>query len=70
MIKLIKVLKSFLKIIQSVLASFFGVQGNNKYNEDNDYLEKNGFTPFLIVGIFIVIIFLSSLFFIVGMILK
>ena len=54
MIKLIKVLKSFLKIIQSVLASFFGVQGNNKYNEDNDYLEKNGFTPFLIVGIFIV----------------
>jgi len=70
MIKLIKVLKSFLKIIQSVLASFFGVQGNNKYNEDNDYLEKNGFTPFLIVGIFLVIIFLSSLFFIVGMILK
>ena len=70
MIKLIRVLKSFLKIIQSVLASFFGVQGNNKYNEDNDYLEKNGFTPFLIVGIFLVIIFLSSLFFIVGMILK
>jgi len=70
MIKLIRVLKSYLKIIQSVLASFFGVQGNNKYNEDNDYLEKNGFTPFLIVGIFIVIIFLSSLFFIVGMILK
>ena len=70
MIKLIKVLKSFLKIIQSVLASFFGVQGNNKYNEDNDYLEKNGFTPFLIVGIFLVIIFLSGLLFIVEMILK
>jgi hypothetical protein len=70
MIKLRRFFKSYLKIIQSVLASFFGVQGNNKYNEDNDYLEKNGFTPFLIVGIFIVIIFLSSLFFIVGMILK
>jgi hypothetical protein len=63
-------LKNLLKIINSVLASFFGVQGNKKYNEDNDYLEKNGFTPFLIVGIFLVIIFLSSLFFIVGMILK
>jgi hypothetical protein len=63
-------LKSLLKIIISVIASFFGVQGNKKYNEDNDYLEKNGFTPFLIVGIFLVIIFLSSLFFIVGMILK
>ena len=62
--------KNFLKIINSVLASFIGVQGNKKYDEDNDYLEKNGFTPFLIVGIFVVIIFLSSLFFIVGMILN
>ena len=62
--------KNLLKIISSVLASFFGVQGNKKYDEDNDYLEKNGFTPFLIVGIFLVIIFLSSLFFIVEMILK
>ena len=63
-------LKNLLKIINSVLASFFGVQGNKKYDQDNDYLEKNGFTPFLIVGIFLVIIFLSSLFFIVEMILK
>jgi hypothetical protein len=63
-------LKNLLKIINSVLASFFGVQGNKKYDEDNDYLEKNGFTPFLIVGIFLVIIFLSGLLFIVEMILK
>ena len=63
-------LKNLLKIINSVLASFFGVQGNKKYVEDNDYLEKNGFTPFLIVGIFLVIIFLSGLLFIVEMILK
>jgi hypothetical protein len=63
-------LKNLLKIINSVLASFFGVQGNKKYDEDDDYLEKNGFTPFLIVGIFLVIIFLSGLFFIVEMILK
>ena len=62
--------KKLLKIINSVLASFFGVQGNKKYDEDNDYLEKNGFTPFLIVGIFLVIIFLSGLLFIVEMILK
>jgi len=52
-------LKNLLKIINSVLASFFGVQGNKKYDEDNDYLEKNGFTPFLIVGIFLVIIFFA-----------
>ena len=58
------------KIIGSVLASFIGIQGDKKFNEDDAYLEKNGFTPFLIVGIFLVIIFLSSLFFIVGIILK
>jgi len=63
-------LKNLFKIINSVLSSFFGVQGNKKYDEDNDYLEKNGFTPFLIVGIFLVIIFLSGLLFIVEMILK
>ena len=63
-------MKNISEIIKSVLASFIGVQGNKKYEEDNDFLEKNGFTPFLIVGIFLVIIFLSSLFFIVEMILK
>ena len=57
-------------IVKSVLASFIGVQGNKKYDEDNDYLEKKGFTPFLIVGIFIVIIFLFSLTFIVNIILN
>jgi hypothetical protein len=57
-------------IVKSVLASFIGVQGNKKYDEDNDYIEKKGFTPFLIVGIFIVIIFLFSLAFIVNIILN
>jgi hypothetical protein len=57
-------------IFASVLAAFFGIQGNKKYAKDDDFIEKNGFTPFLIAGIFLVIIFLSSLFFIVGIILK
>ena len=61
---------NLLNIIKSVLASFIGVQGNKKYDEDNEYLEKNGFTPFLIVGIFLVIIFLLSLKFIVSTILN
>ena len=65
-----KINNIILKLIFSVLASFFGVQGNKKYNEDNDYLEKNGFTPFIIVGIFLVIIFLLSLKFIISTILN
>jgi len=62
--------KNLFSIVKSVLASFIGVQGNKKYDEDNDYLEKKGFTPFLIVGIFLVIIFLLSLKFIVSIILN
>ena len=65
-----KKMTNLFSIVKSVLASFIGVQGNKKYDEDNDYLEKKGFTPFLIVGIFIVIIFLFSLAFIVNIILN
>ena len=59
-----------IEIIKSVLSSFIGIQGNAKFAKDDDFLEKNGFTPFLIVGIFLLILFLLSLFFIVGIILK
>jgi hypothetical protein len=63
-------IKVLIDLLTSVIASFFGVQGNKKYDKDNDYLEKNGFTPFIIVGIFLVIIFLLSLKFIVSTILN
>ena len=42
-------------IISSVLSSFFGVQNNNKFKEDEDFIEQHGVKYFLITGFFIVV---------------
>ena len=51
-----------IRIIQSVLSAFFGVQNNNKFNQDDKFIEENGVKYFLIIGfilIFILLILLS-----------
>jgi len=48
-------------IIQSVLAAFFGVQNNNKLNQDDKFIEENGVRYFLIVGFILIFILLSLL---------
>ena len=49
------------RIIQSVLAAFFGVQNNNKFKQDDKFIEKNGVKYFLIVGFILVLLLLSLL---------
>ena len=51
-----------IRIIQSVLSAFLGVQNNNKFNQDDKFIEENGVRYFLIIGfilIFILLILLS-----------
>ena len=51
-----------IRIIQSVLSAFFGVQNNNKFNQDDKFIEESGVRYFLIIGfilIFILLILLS-----------
>lgn len=51
-----------IRIIQSVLSAFFGVQNNNKFNQDDKFIEENGVKYFLIIGfilIFILLVLLS-----------
>jgi len=43
-----------IRIIQSVLCAFFGVQNNDKFNQDDEFIEKNGVRYFLIVGFLLV----------------
>jgi hypothetical protein len=50
-----------LRIIQSVLAAFFGVQNNNKFDQDDKFIEENGVRYFLIVGFILIFILLSLL---------
>jgi hypothetical protein len=53
-----------IRIIQSVLAAFFGVQNNNKFNEDDKFIEKNGVKYFIIIGFILIflLLFLLNLF--------
>ena len=59
-----------LSIIKSVLSAFCGIQSKNKFNKDNAFIEKNGVKYFLIIGFILVIILGTSLFYLVGFILK
>ncbi|HCK03786.1 MAG TPA: hypothetical protein DHV86_03345 [Methylophilaceae bacterium] len=58
-----------IRIIQSVLCAFFGVQNNDKFNQDDEFIEKNGVRYFLIVGFLLVFSLLILLSLIVSYIL-
>ena len=62
-------MKTLLNIIQSVLAAFIGIQKNSKFNDDEKFIEKNGFMPFLLVGFFLALIFIISIITVVSIIL-
>tara|TARA_B100000795_G_C22503159_1_gene324765 strand:- start:293 stop:481 length:189 start_codon:yes stop_codon:yes gene_type:complete len=49
------------RIVQSVLAAFFGVQNNNKFDQDDKFIEENGVKYFLIIGFILIFILLSLL---------
>jgi uncharacterized membrane protein YidH (DUF202 family) len=62
-------MKTLLNIIQSVLAAFIGIQKNSKFNDDDKFIEKNGFMPYLLVGLFLALIFIISIITVVSIIL-
>jgi len=62
-------MKTLLNIIQSVLAAFIGIQKNSKFNNDDKFIEKNGFMPYLLVGLALAVIFIISLVTVVSIIL-
>ena len=60
----------FIKIIQSVLSAFIGIQKTQNLNEDDSYIEKNGFMPYLITGLIMAIIFILLIISVVTIILE
>lgn len=62
-------MKTLLNIIQSVLAAFIGIQKNSKFNDDDKFIEKNGFMPYLLVGLALALIFIISIVTVVSIIL-
>ena len=63
-------MKILLNLIQSVLAAFIGIQKNSKFNDDDKFIEKNGFLPFLIVGLFLAFVFIISIVAIVSVVIE
>jgi len=62
-------MKTLLNIIQSVLAAFIGIQKNSKFNDDDKFIQKNGFMPYLLVGVVLAIIFIITILTVVSIIL-
>lgn len=62
-------MKTLLNIIQSVFAAFIGIQKNSKFNDDDKFIEKNGFMPFLLVGLVLALIFIITIVTVVSIIL-
>ncbi|MDA7691179.1 DUF2970 domain-containing protein [Methylophilaceae bacterium] len=63
-------MKNILLIIKSVLAAFCGIQSNKKFNEDDDYIQKNGVSSYILIGFTLVFLLGLVLYFVVGFILS
>ncbi len=63
-------MKNILLIIKSVLGAFCGIQSNKKFNEDDDYIQKNGVSSYILIGFTLVFLLGLILYFVVGFILS
>jgi hypothetical protein len=62
--------KNLLSITKSILAAFCGIQSNRKFNEDDDFIQKNGVSSYILVGFTLVFLLGLILYFIVDFILS
>lgn len=63
-------MKNILLIIKSILAAFCGIQSNKKFSEDDDYIQKNGVSSYILIGFTLVFLLGLILYFVVGFILS
>jgi hypothetical protein len=63
-------MKDLLLIIKSVLAAFCGIQSNKKFSEDDDYIQKNGISSYILIGFTLVFLLGLVLYLIVDFILS
>jgi hypothetical protein len=59
-----------LRIIKSVLSAFCGIQSNNNFHKDDEFIKDNGVKYFLITGFVLVMILGLLLFYLVSFILQ
>ena len=61
---------NLLKIIKSVLSAFCGIQSKKQFNQDDNFIQKNGVSSFILIGFALVFILGWILYFIVDFILS
>ena len=61
---------TFLQIVHSLLASFFGVQSQANMDRDEQYIEKHGIKIYIITGFILVLLLLAGLFVLVQIIVR
>ena len=63
-------MKNLIFIIKSVLAAFCGIQSNKKFDQDDNFIQENGVSSFILIGFVLVFILGLILYFLVGFILS
>jgi len=63
-------MKNLIFIIKSVLAAFCGIQSNKKFDQDDDFIQKNGVSSYILIGFTLVFLLGLILYFIVDFILS
>ena len=63
-------MKNLIFIVKSILAAFCGIQSNNKFDEDDKFIQKNGVSSFILIGFGLVFMLGLVLYFIVDFILS
>lgn len=53
---------SIIELFKSMFGSFIGVQTKEQYKKDDEYIEKHGLRPYIIMGICLAILFHFVLF--------
>ena len=61
---------TFLQIVHSLLASFFGVQSQANMDRDERHIEKYGIKLYVITGFILVLLLLIGLFVLVQIIVR
>jgi len=61
---------NLLRIIKSVLSAFCGIQSNKQFNHDDNFIQKNGISSFILIGFALIFVLGLILYFIVDFILS
>ena len=59
-----------LQMTWSVVAAFCGIQSDANLNRDDNHIERNGFLPYIVVGVAMTLVFILAVYGVVQLILK